>query len=148
MYHDFMKKEIESLCERNIFHDEIFKLYFKLKEFISIVKSRVSSETSIINLSSCFVSFVYTWMRDLRNKESEYVFNALHLDKKEAISKEDLYSSSVVDIFSSLIQSLEFLQSLEMEDTFIVNNYLEVKNIEISTKIQFSVAFCTDYFLV
>ena len=90
----------------------------------------------MININQTFIPFLYDWMNIMRSKELEWVYNAMKMDNKEPTNDEELYSSAVFDIFSSLLQSLQFLEKLDISDSFSINNFLELSVQTVNTYTQ------------
>jgi hypothetical protein len=65
-------------------------------------------------------------MKETATRLSEWLENACKVDKQTPLSEDVLHSSSVVDIFSAIFASLDFLDKIEISDPFFILNFAEV----------------------
>ena len=99
---------------------DYMNLYFKVKGLFSQHIADVPEYKDVIpEYVPMFEPFINLWLEENDENSMEYLFNAIDKDKKDGFEKsseEARYSSSVVDIFSNLIQSLDIVKKLEIPD--------------------------------
>lgn len=96
---------------------DYMNLYFKVKGLFSQhVENVPEYENKTPEYIFWFEPFIMMWLDENDELSMEYLYNAIEKDKKDGFEKssdEARYSSSVVDIFSSLVQSLDIIKKLD-----------------------------------
>ena len=108
---------------------DYISLYFKMKGLFNQHVSDLSKyENAEPEYLTMFEPFIADWLDENDEKSMEYLFNAIDLDNKDdfkTLTEESRYSSSVVDTFSFLVQTIDIIQKLD-----IPNKELELKIVD------------------
>ncbi|KAJ3049739.1 hypothetical protein HK097_009297 [Rhizophlyctis rosea] len=108
---------------------DALELYRVVREFAGTVSDIDRSLTLRLAIEQWFRPFVLEWLKISEEKTREWVVNAIKLDKFEPTSANALYSSSVLDIFTSFQQQLDVLAQLQwpepVESRMFVDTLLE-----------------------
>ncbi|XP_066936950.1 protein unc-13 homolog B-like isoform X2 [Clytia hemisphaerica] len=108
---------------------DYMNLYFKVKGLFSQhVEDVPEYKNKIPEYIYWFEPFIMLWLEMNDEQSMEFMYNAIDKDKKEGFEKssdESRFSSSVVDIFCSLTESLNIIKKLEVPDQAIERKFLD-----------------------
>eukprot|EP00051_Salpingoeca_urceolata_P014913 m.190408 g.190408 ORF g.190408 m.190408 type:complete len:1384 (+) comp18230_c0_seq2:259-4410(+) len=98
----------------------VFELYFATRQLLGTLTKYMRShelhELRIASFCQFFEPFVCRWIELSQEHGERWISNSLKLDKWEPLRAEDMYSTSVLDVFRALFEILEFWQKLDWPD--------------------------------
>lgn len=92
---------------------DALELYSVLKEIRNISQQVNSNENNLSSLESIFSKYLIKFSKNISKEISKSFFNALKVEKWEPLSDDVFYSSSVLDIFKMVNESLNLLQNFD-----------------------------------
>lgn len=97
-----------------------------------VTRSRAGTETDISlgidPFEAAFKPIFFGYLKSIDTKLRSWCEKACELDKGEPVSVGYKHSSSVVDVFSSFRQAYTEMEALQVKDTFIKVQFLEILN--------------------
>lgn len=98
----------------------LFELYFAMRDLVEPLRKSISKAVAGLNpllrYLEWFAPFILYWMRLGQLHARNCITNAVRQDDLSPITSNDLYTSSVVDIFKVLMEMLKFYTDLKWAD--------------------------------
>ena len=96
-------------------HDmsDIFDLYAGVRQLQRTCESIDFRLADKVPMARWFKTFVKEWLIKSETKIREWVTNAIELDKWQRLSEDVLYSTSIIDVFTSFQQQLDFVRAFD-----------------------------------
>ncbi|GBB88076.1 hypothetical protein RclHR1_14600003 [Rhizophagus clarus] len=104
--------------------EDIFDLYREVLILKQIFAEICHGETFSFNIQEWFGPHVRKWLEAMDAKTPEWVSSAVKVDKFKAVSSTDTHSSSVVDLFTSFNQTIDFLKRLNWPNEYQAARYM------------------------
>ncbi|CAG8512939.1 13450_t:CDS:10 [Ambispora leptoticha] len=97
---------------------DIFELYREILNIKVLHETHASGTKFNFSIEEWFRPHVLKWLEMTDNKTPEWVHSAISVDEFKPISSTDRNSSSVVDLFTSFNQTIEFLKRLNWPNEY------------------------------
>ncbi|CAG8589825.1 11649_t:CDS:10 [Funneliformis caledonium] len=117
-------KKVKMTSEEGIPVEDIFELYREVLVIKQIFLENCHGENFTFNIQEWFGPHVRKWLEAMDSKTPEWVDSAVKVDKFKAVSATDSHSSSVVDLFTSFNQTIDFLKRLNWPNEFQSARYM------------------------
>ncbi|CAF3821595.1 unnamed protein product [Rotaria sp. Silwood1] len=116
--------------------DDYMTLHFTVKEFYDTsVKIIPEAKNTVPEYPKWFEPFVIRWLNENGDMSMEYLHNALEKDRQtgfQQTSEHCLFSSSVVDVFTTLNEYYRIIKTLEIHDSLVIEKYMQHFSVIIS----------------
>ncbi|RHZ74126.1 hypothetical protein Glove_227g93 [Diversispora epigaea] len=110
--------KVRMTSEEGIPVDDIFELYREISELKIIYESRNTGCVFTLSIEKWFEPHVKMWLEATDSKTPEWVQTAISMDEFKAVSVSDKHSSSVVDLFTSFNQTIDFIKKLNWPNEY------------------------------
>ncbi|CAG8433104.1 7775_t:CDS:10 [Ambispora gerdemannii] len=104
--------------ESGISVTDIFELYREVLSIKGLYEIHCSGTKFNFSIEEWFRPHVLKWLEMTDNRTPEWVHSAISVDEFKPISSTDRHSSSVVDLFTSFNQTIEFLKRLNWPNEY------------------------------
>ncbi|RGB39698.1 hypothetical protein C1646_602802, partial [Rhizophagus diaphanus] len=116
--------KVKMIPDEGIPVEDIFDLYREVITLKQIFAEICHGETFSFNIQEWFGPHVRKWLEAMDAKTPEWVSSAVKVDKFKAVSSTDTHSSSVVDLFTSFNQTIDFLKRLNWPNEYQAARYM------------------------
>eukprot|EP01119_Soliformovum_irregulare_P011321 TRINITY_DN2824_c1_g1_i2.p1 TRINITY_DN2824_c1_g1~~TRINITY_DN2824_c1_g1_i2.p1 ORF type:complete len:1159 (+),score=442.98 TRINITY_DN2824_c1_g1_i2:49-3525(+) len=117
-----LQVDLEHFSEKATFSNTCIEIYLILKKLLEGNSQLEISQ----NLPKIFAPFLYGWIKSVDLRLKEWIDGACTQSKKTPVSETERYSTSVVDVFGAISQSLREMGALEIRDPFMILQMTEV----------------------
>ncbi|CAG8562263.1 3276_t:CDS:10 [Acaulospora colombiana] len=113
---DILSK-VKMTSEEGIPVEDIFDLYRVILD-LKVKFEEHSDATFTLGIQEWFGPHVKMWLESTKSKTSDWVTTAINVDEFKAVSTTDTHSSSVVDLFTSFNQTIDFIKKLDWPNKY------------------------------
>ncbi|CAG8466900.1 6261_t:CDS:10 [Acaulospora morrowiae] len=104
--------KVKMTPEEGIPVEDIFDLYREILVLKTVFEERCPDTKFTLGIQDWFGPHVKMWLESTKSKTSDWVMTAINVDEFKAVSTTDAHSSSVVDLFTSFNQTVDFIKKL------------------------------------
>ncbi|CAG8613996.1 2788_t:CDS:10, partial [Cetraspora pellucida] len=108
-----VKVKMTTTSEDEIPVDDIIELYREIMELKYVFEDRCPGTKFSFGIEEWFGPYIKKWLEATNKKTPEWVRSAVSVDEFKPVSSTDTHSSSVVDLFTSFNQTVDFVKRLD-----------------------------------